>query len=171
MFRYYPSYICVVCCIVVQSYNFSCLGWHSCHDIRMMNFISIFSAMSHNLSFPRCSLAWRPFTMRFVVLCFRQERGGRKEQSVCVFGWKNRVDDSIRKHTPQSLYSGHLKTSYSNESETATNTKYNRNIMSPSALFIFHRKQAIDMITKSSIRKRMVIEHTIPSELTITGSP
>jgi hypothetical protein len=60
-------------------------------------------------------------------------------------------------------------TSYSNMSETATNTKYNKNIVNPRPLFIRQRKQAMDMMTKRSIMKRMEMEHTIPTLLTSTG--
>lgn len=56
-------------------------------------------------------------------------------------------------------------------SDTATKTKYNKNMVKPSPLFIFHRKQAIDMMTNRSIMKRIVMEHTIPAEVTSTGSP
>lgn len=56
-------------------------------------------------------------------------------------------------------------------SDTATKTKYNKNMVNPSPLFIFHRKQAIDMMTKRSIMNRIVMEHTIPAEVTSTGSP
>jgi hypothetical protein len=54
-------------------------------------------------------------------------------------------------------------------SETATNTKYNKNIVNPRPLFIRQRKQAMDMMTKRSIMKRMEMEHTIPTLLTSTG--
>lgn len=55
--------------------------------------------------------------------------------------------------------------------ETATKTKYNKNIVKPSPLFIFHRKQAMDIITNTSIMKRIVMEHTMPTEFTSTGFP
>ena len=56
-------------------------------------------------------------------------------------------------------------------SETATNTKYNKNMLMPSPLFIRHRKQAIDITTNNNIRNNIVIEQTIPTEFTSTGSP
>ena len=54
--------------------------------------------------------------------------------------------------------------------KTATKTKYNKNIVKPSPLFIFQRKQAIDITTKSNIMKSIVIEQTMPTELTSTGA-
>ena len=56
-------------------------------------------------------------------------------------------------------------------SETATNTKYNKNMLMPSPLSIRHRKQAIDITTNNNIRNNIVIEQTIPTEFTSTGSP
>nr|CAH7737378.1 unnamed protein product [Callosobruchus chinensis] len=44
-------------------------------------------------------------------------------------------------------------------------------MVKPRPLFIFQRKQAMDMITNSSIMKRIVMEHTMPTEFTCTGSP
>ncbi|CAD6999164.1 unnamed protein product, partial [Ceratitis capitata] len=51
-----------------------------------------------------------------------------------------------------------------------TKTKYNKNIVKPSPLFIFQRKQAIDITTKINIMKSIVIEQTMPTELTSTGA-
>lgn len=69
------------------------------------------------------------------------------------------------------VQNGQVKISYSNISETATKTKYNKNIVKPKPLFIFQRKHAIDMTTNKSIMNNIVMEHTIPTELTSTGSP
>lgn len=55
--------------------------------------------------------------------------------------------------------------------ETATKTKYNKNIVNPSPLFIFHRKHAMDMMTNNNIMKRIVMEQTMPTEFTSTGFP
>lgn len=60
---------------------------------------------------------------------------------------------------------------YSNIRETATKTKYKINIVNPSPLFIFHRKHAMDMMTNTSIMKRIVMEQTMPTEFTSTGFP
>lgn len=62
-------------------------------------------------------------------------------------------------------------TSYSNINETATKTKYNRNMVKPRPLFMRQRKQAIDITTKMSIMNRMVMEQTMPTEFTSTGAP
>lgn len=56
-------------------------------------------------------------------------------------------------------------------SETATKTKYSRNMVKPRPLFIRQLKQAIDSTTNRSIMNRMVMEHTIPWEFTSTGWP
>lgn len=69
------------------------------------------------------------------------------------------------------FYAGHVNQLYSNINETATKTKYNKNIVRPSPLFMRHRKQAIDNTTNISIINSMAIEQTIPTELTSTGSP
>lgn len=55
--------------------------------------------------------------------------------------------------------------------ETATKTKYNKNIVNPSPLFIFHRKHAMDMMTNTNIMKKNVMEQTMPTEFTSTGFP
>lgn len=67
------------------------------------------------------------------------------------------------------LYTGQIKYLYSNISETATNTKYNKNIVRPKPLFIRHRKQAIDSTTNTSIINNIAMEHTMPLEFTCTG--
>lgn len=56
-------------------------------------------------------------------------------------------------------------------SETATKTKYSKNMVNPNPLFIFQWKQAMEMITNNSIMKRMAMEHTIPTLFTSTGLP
>lgn len=68
-------------------------------------------------------------------------------------------------------YTGQLIKSYSNISETATKTKYSRNMVKPSPLFMRQRKQAIDSTTNTSIINRMVMEQTMPTEFTSTGAP
>lgn len=67
------------------------------------------------------------------------------------------------------LYTGHVIILYSNINDTATKTKYNRNIVRPRPLFIRQRKHAIDNTTNNSIINNIVIEHTIPTEFTSTG--
>lgn len=69
-----------------------------------------------------------------------------------------------------SFYAGQTNTSYSNIRETATNTKYRKNIVRPKPLFIRHRKHAIDTTTNSNIINNIAIEQTIPFEFTLTGS-
>lgn len=69
----------------------------------------------------------------------------------------------------QYSYTGQVKYLYSNISETATNTKYSKNIVRPKPLFIRHRKQAIDSTTNISIINNIAMEHTMPLEFTCTG--
>lgn len=86
---------------------------------------------------------------------------------VCVAG---RPHTFARRRRRRRHYTGHTRKSYSNASETATNTKYSRNIVKPKLLFIFQLKHAIEMTTNSSIMKRMAIEQTMPTEFTSTGA-
>lgn len=51
----------------------------------------------------------------------------------------------------------------------ATNAKYKKNITIARPMFIFHLKRAIEMITNSSIKKRITIEQAMPELLTFTG--
>lgn len=70
------------------------------------------------------------------------------------------------------IYSlGQWRYPYSSARLTATNTKYNKNIVKPRPLFIFHLKQAMLMITKINMAKRRTMLQTMPEELTLTGSP
>lgn len=69
-----------------------------------------------------------------------------------------------------AFYTGQVIKSYSNISETATKTKYNRNMVKPNPLFMRQRKQAIDSTTNTSIINKMVMEQTMPTEFTSTGA-
>lgn len=69
-----------------------------------------------------------------------------------------------------TFYTGHVITSYSNINETATKTKYNKNIVKPKPLFMRQRKQAIDITTNINIINNIVMEQTIPTEFTSTGA-
>lgn len=70
-----------------------------------------------------------------------------------------------------TFYTGHVITSYSNINETATKTKYNKNMVNPRPLFMRQRKQAIDITTNNNIINNIVMEQTMPTELTSTGAP
>lgn len=69
-----------------------------------------------------------------------------------------------------AFYTGHVIKSYSNISDTATKTKYNRNMVKPNPLFMRQRKQAIESTTNTSIINKMVMEQTMPTEFTSTGA-
>lgn len=64
-----------------------------------------------------------------------------------------------------------MSISYSNINDIATKTKYNKNIVNPSPLFMRHLKKAILRITNNSIQNKIVMLQTIPTELTLTGAP
>lgn len=85
-----------------------------------------------------------------------------------LFGWF--CLPVILLHLLLTFYTGHVITSYSNINETATKTKYNKNIVKPKPLFMRQRKQAIDITTNSNIINNIVMEHTMPTEFTSTGA-
>ena len=86
-----------------------------------------------------------------------------------LFLYKKRTNMRTRRliHFPNNWSQSTIP--YSSSKLQAMKTKYRKNMTSARPTFIFHLKTAMEMMTKSSMRKRSSKEQAMPELLTWTG--